>query len=367
MCSNLSDLYAAFIQLVRLGVGTSKDVKMPKEIDWSLLKTLADEQGLSPIILDALNTDKTLTDKMPLQLKLNWIGEVIRSESKNAKQRKAAHEMSTIFNQNNIRTYVLKGAIVAECYPNPQHRLSSDMDCFLIPAIGNINAWAFGNNLMEQAGFEVKKDHYKNSTFYLPGLMVENHEFLTPFRSNRLMKRLEVLLQSMIREDHGDDKIEGTCMCRPPVMLTAIFLIEHAYSHFLHEGLTWRHVLDWMMYSQKHQKEIDWAKLEDWIDEFGFRRFYDTFLKLGKYLMGEIFENDLTRIDKKMLEDVWAKLDLHNTVKGVTGKMNLAGNTWRARWKYRYFTEITWLQALWMQTKGFLFEKHPKLNNIKKP
>jgi hypothetical protein len=63
-----------------------------------------------------------------------------------------------------------------------------------------------------------------------------------------------------------------------------------------------------------------------------------------------------------MLEDVWAELDLHDTVKGIKGKLALVGNTWRARWKYHYFSEISMLHALWIQVKGFLFIKEPKLN-----
>jgi hypothetical protein len=43
-------------------------------------------------------------------------------------------------------------------------------------------------------------------------------------------------------------------------------------------------------------------------------------------------------------------------------KLALAGNTWRARWKYRLFAEISWLQALWIQVKGVLFEMAPKLS-----
>lgn len=36
----------------------------------------------------------------------------------------------------------------------------------------------------------------------------------------------------------------GTWLYRPPVMVLALFLIEHAYSHFLHEGLIWPMALD---------------------------------------------------------------------------------------------------------------------------
>ena len=30
----------------------------------------------------------------------------------------------------------------------------------------------------------------------------------------------------------------------------------------MHEGLTWRHVLDWMMFCRKHVKEFDWYALD---------------------------------------------------------------------------------------------------------
>ena len=75
----------------------------------------------------------------------------------------------------------------------------------------------------------------------------------------------------------------------------------------------------------------------------------------------EISESDLSKKDKLMLDDIWAPLDLHESVKGWRGKLALAGNTWRARWKYRHFAEMSWLRALWIQTKGVLFEKNPTI------
>lgn len=144
-------------------------------------------------------------------------------------------------------------------------------------------------------------------------------------------------------------------------MVSALFLIEHAYSHFLHEGLTWRHVMDWMMFSRRHQEDIDWHQLEAWIDEFGFRRFYDSYVRIGRLALGEIEETALTATDLMMLNDVWAPLDVHETVDGLKGKWALVGNTWRARWKYRHFSPISMPHALWIQVKGVLFERKPEL------
>lgn len=354
-----SDTREAFLRLVRLGIGHSEISVIVKE--WNSLKALAEQQGLSAIVMDGVESLPEQS-RPPKEFLLQWIGEILQTEAQYETQRKAAVEMASLFERNYIRTYVLKGSVVSECYPKPEHRVSSDLDCFLLPMQGDFDAWDLGNDLVKSQGFEVEDIFYKNSTFSLPGLTVENHRFMTPFRGNKTLRNLELMLQSMIRDDKNPEGIDGTCLYRPPVMASSLFLIEHAYSHFLHEGLTWRHVLDWMMFSRKHEKEILWSDFEVLVEEFGFKRFCDSFVKIGRFLLGELVEGDLTKIDKKMLADVWAPLDLHESVRGWKGKLALVGNTWRARWKYHYFADISMLHALWIQAKGVLFEKNPKLN-----
>lgn len=350
----------SFLRLVRLGIGVAQEASFNREIDWAEVQALAEQQGLLAIALDGI-------DKIPLEQRpqkkdiLQWIGVTLQQETQYTVQQKAAAEMALLFHHNKIRTYVLKGTVVAECYPNQIHRSSSDLDCFLLPEEGIFNAWELGNHLIKSNGFEIETVFYKNSTFFLPGLMVENHQFLTPFRGNKKLKALEKVLQALISKDKGEDKFEGVWLYRPPVMVTALFLVEHAYSHFLHEGLTWKHVLDWMMYSKAHNNEINWKEFDAYVDEFGFRKFYDAYLRVGKYLLGDLSDEELNYKEKKMLADIWAPLDLHETARGVKGKLALAGNTWRARWKYRYFGDISMLHALWIQVKGVLFEKEPKL------
>lgn len=346
-----------FLQLIRSGIVTSEDAKISTDIDWQQLKFLAAEQGLTAVILDGLDRCNThITERMPKKMRLEWIGEVLKGEAICKTQKASAGKMAALFSKNYIKTYVLKGEIVAECYPKPEHRVSLDLDCFLV-ADGNFDAWSFGNDLIKSKGYRVDEDYYKNSTFCLSGLTVESHRYLTPFRGNKRLMRLEKLLQSWIQKDTELRTFEGTWLYKPPVMVSALLLIEHAYSHFLHEGLIWRLVLDWMMFSRKHKDEICWEELDARIDEFGFRKFYNSYYRLGRYLMGEINESGLSRQDKLMLEDIWAPLDLHETVKGWRGKLALAGNTWRARWKYRHFTDMSWIRALWIQAKGVLFEK----------
>ena len=347
------------LKLIRLGIEASKGVDISHDINWSQIKTLAEEQRLYAIVLDGIESLPEQS-RPPKEFLLQWIGEVLQDESLYSLHKEVAIDVAKLFYRNAIKTHVLKGAVVSECYPKPNHRLSADIDCYLLPERGDFDAWSLGNDLIRAKGFHVNTDFYKNSSFDISGVNIESHQFFTPFRGNKKLEEFERLLQSLMKQAH-EDLIEGTYMYRPPVLVTALFLIEHSYSHFLHEGLTWRHVLDWMMFSRKHQNDILWADFEVLVDEYGFGKFYDSFSRLGKYLLGEIQDSDLSKVDKKMLADVWAPLDLHETVRGLKGKLALVGNTWRARWKYRYFGDISMLHALWIQVIGFLFIKEPKI------
>jgi len=154
--------------------------------------------------------------------------------------------------------------------------------------------------VIENAGFEVKRNFYKNSTVFLPELMVENHRYMVPFRGNKRLKSLERLLQQLVNENHNDNenRFDRTWLYRPPVMVSALFLIEHAYSHFLHEGLNWRYVLDWVMFSQKHKAEIDWSGFDALIDEFDFRKFYEVFNGIGQDAFGNTYNAQLATDSK---------------------------------------------------------------------
>ena len=357
---------SVLLYLLRLGLSTDSSVPVlsVESPDWEVVSELAVRQEVLAFVFDGfvrLYESGPTVPEMPLALKKKWIGTVYQIEVDASEQQRKAQRMAQLFKENSIRTYVLKGQVIAECYPKPAHRLSADLDCFLLPSDGsNFNAWESGNVLMEEKGFKVSRGFYKNSSFRMKGWLVENHRYMTPFRGNKRLEALEVHLQELIRSDEGLDKFDGVELYRPPVMFSALFLIEHAYSHFLHEGLTLKHLTDWVMFRRRHEAEIDWDVFNVDIDSVGLRRFYEAYTHVGEFIIGE--REALSEPEQRMMDSVWEGLDLHDTVKGVKGKLNLVGNTLRAAWKYRYFSPISMIHALWIQVKGVLFDRHPRLD-----
>lgn len=354
------------INLIRASILGNTGFAVPDSLDWTFLIEEAGRQNVSVIASDGLQklydagVYSVSGNKEERRIKAQWFAKTMKYEQRYTDQLAAAQKMGEWLASARIQTVVLKGFTVSECYPIPSHRYTSDLDCFLIKDGEHLDAFELGNQVIENHGLDVGRNFYKNSSFNILGLHVENHKFCTPFRGNVTLRRFERLLQEMILRGPLIE-LGNTRLLMPPVLASALFLTEHAYSHFLHEGLNLRHILDWALFRRKHGSNMDWGSFEKYIDEFGFRRFYDAFSHLCDCLIGLRKYSSLMDSERRMMDSIWAGLDLHDDVRGFVGKVRLAGNTLRAAWKYRAFSPISMVKALWIQTKGVLFEKNPTI------
>lgn len=354
-----SSVKETFLTLVRLGLGLPA-AGISRDIDWQAIQEVASQHGLSGVALDGIEHLPELQRPDKLDL-LQWIGEVLQNESNLSLQWNVSCKMADVFDQNYIRTYILKGSVIAECYPKPSRRVSTDIDCFLLPKKGSFDAWSLGNDLMRYQGCKVGVDFYKHSDFHLQGVKVENHRFMTPCRGNKWLTKMEAVLQNLLKEDKGEDKIASSNLCRPPVIVSTLFIIEHSYSHFMSEGLSWKHVADWVLFEKKHRKEIDWSSFIALLEEFGLKKFFNSFDMICKYLAGEVPEDALSKRDKKLLDDIWDEFRMVKDDHNLWGKLELGWKIICSAWKYHYFAAMSMPHALWIYIKGYFFVKTPTL------
>ena len=128
----LNSIYKSFLQLVRLGIGTSKDAKISNNIDWATMKTLANKQGLTAVILDGVNEilkSNSQLSSLNSQLKLSWIGEVMQNyEVRYQEYEKAISSLARFYNSHGFKMMVLKGYACSLGWPTPKHRPCGDID-----------------------------------------------------------------------------------------------------------------------------------------------------------------------------------------------------------------------------------------------
>ena len=273
-----------------------------------------------------------------------------------------------------LRTLVLKGFALGECYPVPQHRYSCDFDCFLMgdgPATDR-SAFEQGNRAMEAAGVKVRRFHYKHSSFKYEGASVENHQFLTGWRGSARWKRFELELERMLEAPGALRPLEGSSLLVGPPLFNALFLTRHAHQHFLvEEGISLRHVCDWAMFLKRYRQEFDWSEFMSICSRYGLSRFAESMTRLAEYVCGVPASAEsarrggaaepsrLTPADRRMLDDI---LTIGERSGSVGGRLGIALRILRSGWKFRLFSDETRLGCLLRYVWGYFFVKDLKLS-----
>lgn len=352
--------------LLRLGLDTStkekenlSDFIMLTEVQWVQLGDMARNQGVLGILLDGIdkieNTRYGFTRELNVNQKLEWIGEVIQIEESNRQQILVMNDLAEKWHQDGIRIMVMKGQANGLLYPKPHHRSPGDIDCYLF------ENYARGNEIARNAGADVDEGWYKHSQISYKDELFENHQFFVHTRDGVRGKRLEKELEDALNVDSSDFGTLTSNILIPPCQWTAMFLTYHACAHFISEGLRLKQILDWAMFLDKHQQDVDWNRFYEYCDRNHLRKFADAMTAICVEHLGLVINNTNIVVESPYTEKI-----LHDTLYADDYVYNAGGSVWKCRWlvvknlfKYRWkyeeiYEESVWKQ-LWWYLSGYLF------------
>lgn len=259
----------SFLDLVRLGIGHLANIN-DESIDWDTIRALAEEQGLSAIILDGVEKLPN-QQRPPTQLLLEWIGEALQGyEFRYDMYRKTIAELAGFYNSHGYKMMVLKGYACSLNWPKPEHR-----------PCGDIDIWLFGKQkeadaiLAKEKGIEIDTSHHHHTVFYWQDFMVENHYDFVNVHARRSNAEIEKVLKDMGKDDTRYVEINREKVYLPSPNLHALFLIKHAVSHFVGANINLRQVLDWAFFAEKHTEEINWKWLNTVMEKYHMKDFYN--------------------------------------------------------------------------------------------
>ena len=271
-----------FLSLVRLGIGTYKNAKIPDDVDWVKLKVLADEQGLTAVVMDGIERFKSLNvqkvqgpDK---QLLLQWIGEVMQSyEQRYVQYEKTISSLAEFYNQHGYKMMVLKGYACSLDWSKSNYRPCGDIDIWLFgkqkEADAALYAWFKSSKVQE---FKIDKSHHHHTVFYWNDFMVENHYDFLNVHSRKPNIELEKIFKELGKNDSHSIELREEKVYLPSPNLHALFLMRHLVAHFTSVSITLRQVLDWAFFVEKHTKEVDWEWLIGVLKKYHMIEFYNT-------------------------------------------------------------------------------------------
>lgn len=323
------------MQLVRLGIGNDEVALMPKAIDWKSLKTLADAQGLSAVVLDGIDKcPSDITSTLPIELKLEWIGEVLQNyEQRYVQYMKAISGLAGFYNAHGIKMMILKGYACSIDWPRSDHR-----------PCGDIDIWQFGKYkeadslLYSEKGIKVDSSHHHHTVFVWDSFMVENHYDFINVHHHKSNAAFEKILKEKGKDDSHHIEVIGERVYLPSPNLHALFLLRHAMSEFAASGLNLRQLMDWAFFVKAHGKEVDWKWLVDILEKFGMKRLYDTFNAICVGNLGfdsHIFHN--VQFDPELKEKV-----LNEILFPEMPNDKPSGLLPRILWKYKRWKANEW-------------------------
>lgn len=272
MNTNHSDIHETFLQLVRLGIGTANSANIPNNTDWLSLKALADRQGLTAIVLDGI---ESLPDNQrpPQILLLEWIGEVLQNyEQRYAQYKGAIGSLTEFYNQHGYKMMVLKGYACSLNWPKPEHRPCGDIDIWLFRRYKEADAV-----LANEKGLKIDSSHHHHTTFTWRDFLVENHYDFINIHHHKSNIELDRVFKELAADDTHFVEVLGEMVYVPSPTFHAFFLMRHTMNHFSSSEITFRQLLDWAFFVEKHGKDVDWEWFLTEAERFSMTRLFNVF------------------------------------------------------------------------------------------
>lgn len=309
--------------------------------DWEFFYALSKRQGVVAIIFEAI---KSIPKEIapPKAITLKWLSNTLSIEQQMKKKERIAIEFAEGLSKRDIQTIVLKGLAYASYYPNPYHRESGDLDCYLMGKKDE------GDKVTVEIGGKMEEAGYKHSHLYYKGLTIENHNFLTSFDNTKLGIRTEQLLQELISEECrsiGDTKLQT-----PSADFNALFLIKHAQRHFIKEGICVRHLLDWAFFLKSESQNVNWKKVVPMMNECRILEFAKVMTRLCIDQLGMKIDIDELSSPMKISYAVLADIlggqpDLFH--ENFVQKIGRIIRRFYRMWKFRSLADENYIRLVW--------------------
>lgn len=252
--------------------------------DWLRLLQLASENRLLPMIAQAIYLSPAVTSSARRAEML-----IRKAKNETLAQAKQTAEFTLFYRylaDRGVRPIVTKGIMCRRLYPHPDQRVSVDEDLLVDP-----NDFMRCHNALIEYGFELfdpesrlDVDHevaYKHPDNHM---YIEVHKCFFPPDSDAYgdcNAALEHAAERSINEE-----IEGVMMRTLAPTDHLLYLILHAYKHFLHSGVGIRQIADINMFAKHYGGEIDWEHISGECKKLRIDRMTAAMFVIGKAYLG---------------------------------------------------------------------------------
>lgn len=226
-----------------------------EKVDWPAIFTLANQQKLLPIVFEAVRKMPAAEENVALfaVTKQQVIGQVLNQTMRSAEFSDLYHKLRSA----GLHPIVVKGQLCSRLYPLKDHRISADDD-LLIPdgEFFACHEQLLANGLTtdtpaDELASADEVSYTKNGS----PLYIELHR--------RLFDSSEDAHDELNHFFASLKPVETDSFLAMPPHEHLLYLLLHAYKHFVRSGIGLRQFCDIGLWALEYHDEIDWQRLHD--------------------------------------------------------------------------------------------------------
>ena len=241
--------------------------------EWEEILSLAEAHRVLPMVFQAVYACPAakLADKRLMTFYRSCAIQMVALQTWKSAE---FHPLLQALQEAGIQPLVVKGVTCRELYPNPDHRLSSDEDVLIDP-----EQFAACHRVLTEFGLTTRdpdSDSYEVG-YVRPdsSLYVEIHRSLFPEEHTAYgdMNRFFTDVRSRAVQQRGVPTLHPTDHM--------LYLLCHAFKHFLHSGFGVRQVCDLILYANAYGSQIDWNYILTCCREIRAEQFAAGLFRIG--------------------------------------------------------------------------------------
>ena len=257
--------------------------ELPTEaVDWPAMFTLANQQKLLPILFEAVRKTPAAGENAPLfaAIKQQVIGQVLNQTVRSA-------EFTDLYRRlraAGLHPIVVKGQLCSRLYPLKDHRISADDDLYIPDAeFMACHEQLLANGLITDTPADdlptADEVSYtkKDSTLYIE---LHRHLFDSAQDAHDELNHFFA--------DIAPVEVDGFLTMPPHEHL--LYLILHAYKHFVYSGIGLRQFCDIGLWAREYHTEIDWQRLHERCESVHAATFAAAAFRIARDYLGIDFD-----------------------------------------------------------------------------
>lgn len=258
-------------------------------LDWQELIRKAEEQKVLPMVYEVLGAS------MPENEKRVCKGAVLRGIVTQTQRTADFLSVYRSLAAAGLFPVVVKGIVCRSVYEKPDYRMSADEDLYV-----SLDSYPAFHAKMIELGFSAEEPDYDNAheiRYLRNGLLIEGHWTLFP-QENHALNALNGILDGFWDRTVEQDFNGVSCRVMEPTD-HFLFLLLHAYKHFVASGVGVRQIVDIAQWSKHY--DVDWNRVQSAMKEMGGEYFAAAIFDAGETYFGMTYPADWVRADSSLL------------------------------------------------------------------